>query len=464
MVPHRLGRAGRAFLALAGAAALSGCQTIAPVEADGSTLIRNVTVISMEKPGSAAAQDLLIVDGRVAAQGAAGTLRRASATVIDGTGRYVIPGMWDMHTHALLENRVVHTLTKYADHGVVGVRDLGSTLEELQSARDALKTNADLPEVVAAGPLLDGPRQPWMQRMALPLADVSEARAAAERLASAGVDFLKVYNNLSREQFAAVAEVARARGLPFAGHVPFRLSLEEVSAAGQASIEHAGTQLVADCIEGGQRAIPAELNAWISRGYPGRSEERLQWWAKRDIAGCRALYRRMAARQTWVTPTLTNEIQGVTWSDESIALLPARQAEACRSNLKSINSNAAVRDAADQLVLDLVRELAANGVPLLAGTDVPNGCLAPGDSLHLELELMVRAGLSSWEALKTATRNPALFLKRPQEGLIRVGAVANLVLLDRNPLNDIRNTRSVAGVMLRGKWHRKPQPNVVSGL
>jgi cytosine/adenosine deaminase-related metal-dependent hydrolase len=446
------------LLALTALAMVPGCQSLPAPAVEGSTLIRNVALIPMDRPNLVERQDVLVRGDRIVAVGPTGSLRARFKEVIDGTGKFLIPGLWDMHVHALGEEDARATFARFADHGIVGVRDLGSTIEELKAARGALAAGPALPRLIAAGPLLDGPRQPWMQRMAIPLADAQEARAAAERLADEGVDFLKVYNNLSREQFDAVAAVARARGLPFAGHVPFRLTVEDVSAAGQASIEHAGTQLVTDCIPDGRRAIPAELNAWIARGYSGRSEERLQWWAKRNAAQCTELYDRMAVRRTWVTPTLTNEVQNVAWTEQEIDRLPAPQAEACRKNLASMRADLSVRDAADQLVLDLVRELHARGVPLLAGTDTPNGCLSPGESLHLELELLVRAGLSPWQALQAATSNPAVFLGLSQEGTIRPGNAANLVLLDRNPLLDIRNSRTIRGVMIRGSWHRAPLP------
>ncbi|HEY0111666.1 MAG TPA: amidohydrolase family protein [Allosphingosinicella sp.] len=443
------------LLVISSALPLLGCASV-QTPPSGGTLIRNVTVIPMDKPGSLRARDVLIADGRIAAVVRSGTLRGARAAhVIEGRGKYLLPGLWDMHVHALtgVEQPSRETLPLYLANGIVGVRDLGSTLEELAAARSASAPEA-LPQLVGTGPLLDGPRQPWMQKMALPLATAEEAGAAATRLADAGVDFLKVYNNLSADRFAAVAAVGKERGLPLVGHVPFKLSLEHVSAAGQKSVEHAGLQLVKDCIPHGQKAVPAALNAWIRNGYPGRFEETRRWWAKRDQAACAALYRRMAERGTWVTPMLVNEVKGGRWTrPEDLARLPERLRKACEGSLESIDSAPAARDEADRLVFDLVRELHAAGVPLLAGSDVPNECLWHGSSLHKELEMMVHAGLSPWDALATATRNPARFLGRPDEGAIREGAVANLLLLDGNPLEDISNTRRIAGVMLKGRWH-----------
>lgn len=450
--------------ALLGFALLASCQSLPAQVDDGSPqiLIRNVTVIAMDRPGSTPAQDVLIEGGRILAVGRTGSVRhRPAAELVDGRGKYLIPGLWDMHVHALVgESGNAQNLRRYLAWGVVGVRDLGSTLDRLQRLRQERAADPNLPEFVGSGPLLDGPRQRWMQQMALPLDTVDAARDAAIVLADARVDFLKIYNNLSPEQYAAVVAVARRRGVPFAGHVPFQLTVEQVSAAGQSSIEHAGVQLVADCIPHGRRAIPAEINAWVARGYRGRFEERSRWWAQREIGGCRALYQRMAARRTWVTPTLTNELAGGRWTPEQdIAALPAEQMRACRSNLEGIAAaSPALRSDWESQLLALVGELHRAGVPLLAGTDTPNGCLSPGRSLHRELQMLVEAGLTPWEALAAATRNPARYLGRADEGAIARGKAANLVLLDADPLANIANTVRINRVMLRGRWHNGPPP------
>jgi len=451
------------LLTIAAGALLGSCTGIsgdraAAASASPRTLIRDVTVIPMDRPGQLVRQDVIVSGDRILSiQPTGRTGTGAGDRVVDGRGKYLTPGLWDMHVHAIPENpreTVDKLMPLYLSWGIVGVRDLASTLEGLQAVRSELASRPDLPALVASGPLLDGPRQPWTQRAALPLDSVEEARAAAERLADGGVDFLKIYNNLSPEQYQAVAEVARKRGLPFAGHVPFRLTVEQVSAAGQKSIEHAGLQLVADCIPDGAKAIPATLSAWIKRGYPGRYEESGRWWAKRDPPACRALYGRMAKRGTWVTPTLVNEIKGGGWTGaEELAALPKNKRKGCDNSLTSIDSAPALRDAAARDVFALVRELHEAGVPLLAGSDVPNECLWHGSSLHKELRMLREAGLSSWEVLRTATWNPARYLGRADEGAVRAGAVANLLLLDADPLADVANTKRIAGVMLRGRWY-----------
>jgi|GEM_PF-147941 len=415
----------------------------------------------MNRPGSVPNQDVVIAGGRIVALGRSGSLAvRPSDRVIDGRGKYLTPGLWDMHVHALtgIKDPVRETLPLYLANGVVGVRDLGSTMEELRAYREQSTGAESIPELVGSGPLLDGPKQPWHQKMALPLNTVEEATEAAEMLAGAGADFLKIYGNLSPEQYQAVSAVAKAKGLPFAGHIPFRLSLEQVSAAGQKSVEHADLGFVKDCIPDGQKAMPAMLNAWIKNGFPGKYEESSRWWAKRERPACAALYKRMAARQTWATPMLSHEIKGGSWtSEEDLAVLPENLRKACVTSRASMDSAPALRDTAAQEVLDLVREMHEAGIPLLAGSDTPNECLWHGRSLHKELRLLVQAGLSNWEALQTATVNPARYLGRSDEGVIRKGAVANLLLLDADPLADISNTTKIAGVMLKGRWNDAAQ-------
>lgn len=432
---------------------LAGCATL-PREASDRLLIRDVTVIPMDRNGSLAHQDVLVAGGRIAAVGPTGSLGARRTRVIDGSGKYLMPGLWDMHVHALgHEGSPADTLRRYLPWGITGVRDMGSTVEQLRQARLDLAARRDLPELVASGPLLDGRRQPWTQRVARPMESVEEATAAVEELHAAGVDFLKVYNGLSKAQYEAIAAAARNRNLSFAGHVPFGMSVEQASAAGQRSMEHAGLQFAKDCIPDGERAIPAMLNAWIRNGYPGRAEESRRWFARQDIVRCRALYRRMAERGTWVTPTIGVEVKGGSWtSPDAMDHMPQRMRDACRETLTSIDSAAAARDAAARDIFEQVRELHAAGVPLLAGSDVPNECLWHGVSLHDELRLLREAGLSPWEVLKTATLNPARFLGRADEGVVRAGAKANLLLLDANPLEDVSNTRRIAGVMMGGRW------------
>lgn len=457
---------GPAYRALAAAVlsfCLSACVSMEDRRAaeQPRTLIRNVTVIPMEAPGAVRGRDVVIEGERIVAIARTGRIRRRSADqVIEGTGKYLMPGLWDMHTHVMSRDAaatVTRTLPLYLSYGVVGVRDTGSTLEDLTMVRAELRSAPGLPSLVATGPLLDGPKQPWQQRVALALDTVEEARRAAVMLADAHVDAFKIYNNVSPEQFAAVAAISRERGIPMIGHVPFDMTVDQITSGGQKGIEHAGFALVADCIPEGRKATSAILQAWIKSGFSGKYEETIRWWSRRDVAACRALYSRLAQRGTWVTPNLANEIKGGEWTTaDDLAVLPERYRVGCEKSLVSINSKPALRDAADALVFAQIRELHAAGVPLLAGSDAPNECLWYGRGLHEDLQLLERAGLSRWEVLRTATANPARFLGRLDEGVIRKGAVANLLLLDADPLAKISNTLRIGGVMLRGAWRDGP--------
>jgi hypothetical protein len=423
-----------------------------------SILIRNVSVIPMDQPGVVSGQDVLVAGGRIVAIGRTGAVPASrTAKVIDGSGGFLMPGLWDMHVHATSpadRDPLRYALPLHLSYGIVGVRDMGATLEAFAALKTA-NERAGLPEVIASGPLLDGPPRPWQPSVALPLTDAQAARDAVRKLANAGSDFIKVYDTLTLEQYAAVAAESDEIGLPFAGHVPMRMTVEEVSLAGQKSIEHVGLKLVADCIPDGQKAINAMLNAWVQRGFTGKFEESRSWWQRRDADECRGLYARLAQRGTWVTPTLSFEVKGGGWTsvDELTELTP-ELFTACEGTLESIHQAPAdLREAYFDDLFELVRELHESGVLLLAGSDVPNACLSHGRSLHTELQLLRHAGLSEWETLKTATLNPARFLGRPDEGLVRQGAVANLLLLDANPLEDVANTLKIRGILLAGTWH-----------
>jgi imidazolonepropionase-like amidohydrolase len=452
-------RTRRAAAALA-VLALSSC--IGPAEGvsagEPRTIISDVTVIPMTRPGVLARQDVAVQSGRIVALTRRGSIRRRpSDHVIDGTGKFLMPGLWDMHVHAVKEGEgsVRSTLPLYTAYGIVGVRDMGSRLQDLVAARGAIEAEATrLPAVVAGGPVLDGPPRRYQQRVAMPLADAAAATSAVSELAGAGVDFLKVYDTLTADQYRAILSASRQAGLPVDGHVPLSITVEQASAAGQRSIEHIGIRLASDCIPAEARPVQAMLNAWIQRGDRGRMEEVRRLWALRDQPVCRALFARMGRRGTWVNPALGFEVKGGAWTEAAdMADLPAALRASCLGRLATLNAvPAQLREEVYGYWFDQVLELHRAGVPLLAGSDVPNDCQSHGYSLHRELQLLARSGLSSWEVLKTATANPARFLGRVDEGVIRIGAVANLLLLDSNPLADVANTLGVRGVMMRGRW------------
>lgn len=445
-----------------------------PQEVDGasaSLAITPVAVIDVED-GVARPDRTVVVEGkRITAVGAAASVGIPSgARVIDGTGKYLIPGLWDMHAHASRGGRAVRFWPLFLAHGVTGMRDTGSYPDSLLYWRArSERPGAVAPRIEIASPSLTGDSPTPLPGMGGPfeirVADAAAAVSAVDSLAERGIDAIKVYDGLPREAYFAVAERTRELGMSFIGHVPLSVSLAEASDAGQRSFEHV-TDVWASCVAGGRAAL-ADF-AWASARHGPASDsaltarERLVGalaFSDPDPAECGPLLERMEANGTWLTPTLTvmlGELQPrrfdgdprMRWVPGSLRerwtarpRMPAEQeAEIGRRMLT--NAGRAVAIAHDA------------GVPILAGTDASDmPYIFAGSSLHDELALLVEAGLTPPQVLQTATLNPARFLHRTEDlGTVEEGKLADLVLLDADPLDDIGNTRSIRAVVVDGRY------------
>jgi imidazolonepropionase-like amidohydrolase len=360
------------------------------------------------------------------------------AEVVDGRDRFLIPGLWDMHVH--LSYARLSALPALVANGVMYVRDMGSDLSEIDRWRAQITANTLVgPTIFRAGPMLNGMEFNSYQ---LAVANETEARIAVRTLKKVGVDFIKLHRRTSREAYLAIANEARMLGLPFTGHVPMTVSPGDASDAGQASIEHTET-----LFEGTFTAERAgkDLTAEIAR------------WRETDAS---ALFARFVRNGTTVNPTMIalTDLVRLLETDKPD---PRARYIAASARQEAEKSLAGMRPNAAKVLLDLkprVRELQMvtgmmnrSGVRLLSGTDL-SFLIAPGFSLHDELELMVRAGLTTAEALRTATVNPARLFPSHPAGTIAPGQSAGLLLLDANPLMDVRNTQRIRGVVLRGKF------------
>lgn len=328
-------------------------------------------------------------------------------------------------------------LPLYVVNGVTGIRDMGGTLPVLASVRESMR-QAELPwpRVIAAGQVLDGP-QPIHAEISMPVPDAAAARAAVASLADAGVDFIKVYTLLPRDAYFAALEAARDHGLPVAGHVPGDVTVIEAAQAGQASIEHLRDEIEPLC-------------------------------SARNVAACTRLAQLFRTHRTWQVPTLAVLRSKAYFDDQALAMDPrlrylspdlrdewlaATAAKLRRGGDYRAEKRGRYADAAWTTGF-----LAAQRVPLLAGSDAGNPHCYAGFSLHDELELLVEAGLAPVDALRAATLAPAEFLAaRDSMGAIEVGAQADLVLLRANPLNRIGATREIEAVVLRGRLFDRRQ-------
>ena len=394
-----------------------------------------------------------ISDRTIAAMGHDLRVPTRGATVVDGRGKYLIPGLWDMHVHlSFPEGAAKVFLPMMVANGVLGARDMHSFLPVILAIKRDVASGAQIgPRLFVAGTAIDGPNSylPGARIVHTP----EEAKTAVRELKVAGVDFIKVYSSLPRDLYLAVANEAKSEGIPFVGHVPYPVTAAEASDAGQRSLEHLTEVDVGTSSEEG--AIKAEELAAMNEkhGYiPDPDRLRSTF----DSAKANALFARFKRNDTWQVPTLTvfyeeREIAepGLQAQDSLIAYMP----ELLRNYWRSLPVSIATKMVALYGVhSDLVGRLNRVGVPLLAGSDSPNPFVYPGFGIHDELALLVRAGLTPAQALRTATINPARFLGLSDSlGTVAVGKVADLVLLDGNPLTDIANTKRIRAVVQGGK-------------
>lgn len=315
------------------------------------------------------------------------------------------------------------------------------------------------PELFAAGPILEGEHPFWPFSISVKNAD--DARQAVITLVNQGADFLKVYNTLSRDAYLGIASQAKKEGISFVGHVPDSVTPSEASAFGQKSIEHLWgipNYLSSESMHLQEMRLRAddEKDPKVARDLYYKINETIL--ATYDSPKGNGLYEEFVRNRTWQTPTLVVLRAYATIHDPSLSKDP-RTAYIPNDLLEFWNSMGGQPDPRnDEIQLRLfqrdiaiVNAMHGANVPLLAGTDTPNPYTFPGFSLHEELELLVTAGLSPLEALQTATLRAAQFLGVDRLfGSVEEGKIANLVLLDANPLEDIRNTQKIQGVFLRG--------------
>lgn len=449
-------------LVLLAIALLSACSAHTAPPSPADLAITHAAVVDVEGGRILPGQTLLIRSGRIVEVAPSSEiLVPPGVQVVDGTGKYLIPGLWDMHGHAAREGRARHFWPLFLAHGVTGVREMGSYLDSLRHWRaEAERPGSGAPRIVWSSPMLDGVPTSWVHGYGV--ADAAAARAAVDTMQTLGFDFLKVYDHLPRDAYFAVAEEARRRGIPFAGHVPDAIGLAEASDAGQKSIEHFTMYL--PCTHEGPELSAAFWNA-LTRLGPGADSTRQVLGRLREAAhadaemgSCGALMGRLAANGTWATPTLT-VVRG--WlapdslaADPRLRFIPpalaARWSEMRNETPAEVLEFARLIEQQNGRVIEVARRA---GIGILAGTDASDeSYVFAGSGVHDELALLVEAGLPPLEALRSATLNPARYLEATDSlGTVAPGKLADLVLLDANPLEDIRNTRRIHVVVAKGR-------------
>ena len=434
-----------------------------PARARVDVLVRDVTVIDVLDGERLAHRDIALRDGRIVSITATRAAKYARAgEIVDGRGKFAIPGLWDMHVHfgggEKLIDENADLLPLYVAHGITAVRDAAGDLgPSVFRWRDEVAAGKRLgPTIFTSGPKIEGIGSIWPGD--LEVGSEEELDAALDRLAGWKADFIKITDDkLSPALFLLALEKARARGWKTSAHVPMAVPVAQASAAGLGSIEH-----IAYAYKAG-----APDDAALSAGFAAGKLDAQGVWARAqesfDPVAAKAAYARLAANGTAVTPTLNGSRitayldQDDHAGDEYLGYIgPGLQATyAWRVERAAKDDAAAIerRHLRFERMAAILPLLQAAGVTILAGTDAGflNSFNYPGIGLHDEMALFVRYGLTPLQTLQAATVNGARFLGREKtHGRLAEGLAADLVLLTADPLADIAATRRIDTVILRG--------------
>jgi len=392
------------------------CAFAAFPQADNTLALTHLTVIDCTGAPARPNSTVVIAGPHISAVGPSESVKiPAGARIVDATGKFLIPGLWDMHGH--LTDATEDAFPLLIMNGVTGVRDMGGDLAQIDRWRTEIDNGLRVgPHIIRAGPFVDGPKEGVTNRLTVRTPE--EARQAVRDLKAKGVDFIKVHNALAPEAFFALMDEARKEHIPVAVHLPRGVSSAEASDAGVASLEHVETINESALWRKGATAKTVEQAVDENLGPAGQE-----------------LFQRFVKNGTWYVPTLVAYERGfVLWSNDPESLRPRLDVH--------------------EKQIELVRMMHKAGVPIMAGSDFSDWALVPGVDLHNELALLVEAGFSPLEALQAATLNPAKFLGKTETfGTIEVGRAADLVILDGNPLDDISHTRKIHAVVLGGRFY-----------
>lgn len=415
---------------------------VTPVHAE-TTVFVNVNVIPMTAEIVLAEQSVVVQSGKITRIGHVDTVPvPKGAEVVDGTDRFLMPGLAEMHahvsgTHAAQVDRLV---TLFVANGVTTIRGMLGRYEHLALRERFASGVAFGPTFITSGPSLNG------RTVSGPL---DAARQVIEQQA-AGYDFIKVHPGLDAEEFAALATTANEIGIPYAGHVPVAVGLRHALQFKMTTIEHLDGYFAA--------LLPASSGA--AGGYGGFFDVMLA--KELDASQIPALATATAAAGTWNVPTLVLIEQLI---DATPVTELKRRPEMRYVSATDINNWVAAKQEqlsergfdletarrAIELRRRIILELHRSGAGLLLGSDAPQVFNVPGFSIHRELDALVAAGLTPYEALRTGTVAVAEFLNS-NTGVVAEGKQADLILLNANPLLDISNSKRIHGVMLQGRW------------
>jgi len=418
-------------------------------------VLRGGTLVDVAS-GKEIADSTIVMQGeRIEQIGLGNTAIPEGAQIIDAKGKWIIPGLIDSHAHA--ENPDETPFSLYLANGVTTIRNPGGNLTVLRLTRERLIRGELVgPRLFFSGPLLDGIPPVWPD-MSLLVDTAQRARSAVNFLADQGVDFVKVYNNVKEPELRAIIETAKERGLPVAGHIPRSMTMTRAVELGMTRLEHIR-------VTGREMLSPGEADE-IDPLPLGRREPLL--WQRFDLQSekMQALVQRLAQSKIFLDPTLVIAEETEVPNPEGDKNDPNNQYLSATVVERYVNLKSPIYELPAELQAagleafhkqeKFVGMCSRAGVKIIAGTDGPGiGSLLPGFGLHRELELLVESGLSPLQALRAASLTAAAALgKDDRLGTVQAGKFADLVVLDADPLQEIRNLRKIHLVVQAGKTY-----------
>jgi imidazolonepropionase-like amidohydrolase len=426
------------------------CQAQQPVSsANRQIVFQDVNVVTLNTGKVQQHQTIVVKNGRIISKGLSREIKYdKNALVVNAARKFVIPGLAEMHAHVPQGDDLEpmkEVLMLFVLNGITTIRGMLGHPKHLELRQKIRTGEIPGPHFYTTGPSFNGTS----------VKSPEEGSAMVRQQKEAGYDYLKLHPGLTRENFDAIAATAKEVGIPFAGHVSYDVGVWHAIESGYSTIDH-----LDGFIEGmvpGIEKIP-EQRAGLFGMYVADQA---------DASAIPRLLKALKANNVWVVPTqaLAERWFHPDYSAEDFKNDPHRvymnpktvdQWVASKDNLvNSTEYSAAEIRKFVEFRRDLILKCQTNGVGLLLGCDAPQIFNVPGFSTHEELEYLVRAGLTPAEALRTGTVNVAKYLRQNDAGVIKEGAVSDLILLDANPLADIKNTRQIAGVMLGDKWMDK---------
>ena len=412
-------------------------------------LITNVNVVDVKTGEILKNKTVAIDSNRISAIYGNEIISSDSTIVIDGKGKYLIPGLWDMHAHYKWNH--IDTEPLIIANGITGVREMwGDMPEYVKVPKNKPQEGVVSPDIYFAADFIDG--NPPAFPGSLIVTNSEEAVVAVNNQIAKKVDFLKVYSMLTEEAFMSIAKEAKKRNIPFAGHIPSTVSIYTAIEAGMASSEHLNGFLEGCIPQNKNENPPKSMEEFISRFSEKRFDSLCSVLAKSNMWLCPTLVVNRANCHLNDT-TFTNDNRKSYLPGYVIEIWNQRLNSFTKSGMDNFTKSARIRYLFE---LSLIGKMNEKGVKLLAGTDCPNPYVFPGFSLHDELSLMVKGGMPSLDVLRSSTINPAIFMnKKADFGSVEVGKVASLVLLNKNPLENIENTKTIETVIVRGKVYSR---------